>query len=154
MRYLEGKEKEEAEMYLRIAAEVAKESTCRKSKRGVIIVKDGNIIGRGNNNTTIEELCEPPCALERPERNKDLCPAFHAEEDAIRDAGKYDLKGSRMYHIKVKNGTMEPSGKPSCTRCSTFVLRSGISEFVLLHEKGPAIYDTKEFNILSFEYHK
>ncbi|MFH0929237.1 MAG: deaminase [Candidatus Aenigmatarchaeota archaeon] len=157
MRYLKGKEAEEAMKFILQAAEVAKNSTCRKSQRGVVIVKDGKIIGRGNNNTVMEELCEPPCALERPKdkRNKDKCPAYHAEEEAILDAlERYNsLKGSRMYHIKVKEGEIKPSGKPSCTRCSVLVLRSGIEEFVLLHEEGLTVYDSEEFNRKSFEYH-
>ncbi|MBN2203103.1 MAG: hypothetical protein JW700_02885 [Candidatus Aenigmarchaeota archaeon] len=153
MRLLEGEERKEAQHFLEIAANVAKNSTCRKSQRGVIIVKNGKIVGKGNNNTTIEKLCDYPCALEREIREPNLCPVVHAEEYAILNTERCDLEGSRMYHIKVKDGKIKPSGEPSCTRCSPFVLASGISEFVLLHEEGPTVYTAQEFNEKTFQHY-
>lgn len=155
MRFLEGEEKEEAMKFILEAAEEAKKSTCKKSHRGVVIVKNGEIIGRGRNNTTIEKYCNP-CIREniRDKGNVELCAAYHAEQDAIIDALEKGrkLNGSRMYHVKVKNGEIKTSGEPSCTVCSRLVVRSKIGEFVLLHDKGVAVYDSKEFNEKSFEY--
>lgn len=155
MRFLEGKEKEEAMKFILEAAEEAKKSTCKKSQRGVVIVKDGEIIGRGRNNTTIEKYCNP-CIRQNIDNkvNVELCAAYHAEQDAMFNAlenGK-DLRNSRMYHIKVKDGEIKTSGEPSCTVCSRLVVRSGIGEFVILHDEGVAVYGSKEFNEKSFEY--
>ncbi len=155
MRHIEGKEAKEAEMYMKIAAEYARNSQCKKSKRGAIIVKDGEIIGEGYNKVTIEELCNP-CIREGINDNSraELCSAIHAEQMAIIDAinNEKALIGSRMYHIKVKNREMRTSGNPSCTVCSRMIYESGIKEFVLLHEGGYVVYDAKEFNELSFKY--
>lgn len=154
MRYLTGKEAKEAEEYMKIAAEYARNSNCRKSQRGAVIVKDRKIIGRGYNKVTIEELCNP-CIREAVKDNSrvELCSAIHAEQMAIIDAANNGKKliGSRMYHIKVKNGEMRQSGKPSCTVCSRMIYDVGI-EFVLWHEDGYALYNPKEFNELSFKY--
>lgn len=155
MRYLAGAELEKAKEYMAIAAEYAKNSSCRKSKRGVVIVKDNKIIGSGYNDVTIESLCDP-CIREEIRDNSrvELCSAVHAEHAAIIDALKRgnSLEGSVMYHIKVKDGEMKPSGKPSCTMCSREILKSGVSEFVIWHNEGHAIYSAKEFNEISFQF--
>jgi len=155
MRYLIDDEAKEAEEYMKIAAEYAKKSTCKKSQRGAIIVKDGEIIGKGYNKVTLKELCDP-CIREKIKDNSraELCSAIHAEQMAIIDALKKSksLNGSRIYHIKVKNGEMKYSEDVSCTVCSRIILEAGISEFVLLHKDGFVLYDSKEFNELSFKY--
>lgn len=155
MIYLEGDEIKEAEKYVKIAAECAKLSTCKKSQRGAVIVKEGFVVGLGYNKATIEELCDP-CIREQIKDNSrvELCSAIHAEQMAIMDAAKGNsfLKGSRMYHIKVKDGEMRQSGKPSCTVCSRLILESGVAEVVSWHKEGYALYSSKEFNELSFRY--
>lgn len=147
-------EKEKIKQYMKLAAEEAKKSTCKKSQRGAIIVKSNEILGRGYNKVTLDELCNP-CIRESINDNSrvELCSAIHAEQMAIIDAVKRgkSLDGARMYLIKVKNGKMRPSGKPSCTICSRMLAVAGI-EFVLWHEKGYAIYSPQELNKLSFEY--
>ena len=158
MRYIEKPtELKEANYFLELAAQQAKKSTCKKSKRGAIIVKNGKILGMGYNNLIDREDCDPCLREDINDNSKaELCYAVHAEQDAIFNALEKhnDLKGSRIYHIKVKDGKMEPSEDISCTVCSRIVLRTGISEFVLLQKKGIAVYDSKEFNKLSFEYFK
>ncbi len=155
MRYLSESEAEEARKFIREAALEAEKSTCRKSKRGVVIVKEGRIIGRGYNKVTIEGLCDPCIRRDILDHSRvELCSAVHAEQVAILDALNEgnNLKGSRMYHIRVKNKEIKTSGEPSCTVCSRIVLESGIKEFVLMQQKGFALYDSKEFNELSFNY--
>jgi len=155
MRYLTEEESEQAKKHILAAAEEAKKSTCKKSQRGAVIVKNGEIIGRGFNKVTIEEFCDP-CIREDIKDNSrvELCPASHAEQVAIIDAlrrGK-NLEGSRIFHIKVKDGRIMPSEDVSCTVCSRLVLEAGIGEFVLLDKNGLALYSAEEFNRKSFEY--
>lgn len=155
MRYLEGKEAEEAEKDVQVAVEEAKKSTCKKSQRGAVIVKNGEVYGVGYNKVTDETYCNP-CIREniRDNSRAELCSAVHAEQVAILDALKKgrNLEGSRLYHIKVKDGEVRPSEDVSCTVCSRLVLESGIGEFVLLHKSGFVLYDSEEFNRKSFEY--
>jgi hypothetical protein len=50
------------------------------------------------------------------------------------------------------NDEIVKAGKPYCTICSKMALDAGVSEFVLLHDEGIAVYDTDEYNRLSFEH--
>lgn len=80
----------------------------------------------------------------------------HAEQRAIMDALRKNsekLSGSRLYFIRLdKAGNTSKAGKPYCTICSKMALDAGISEFVLWHEEGICVYDTEEYNTLSYEY--
>ena len=89
MRYLEDFGMDEGVEYMTRAIEVAKNSTCLRSKCGAIVVKDRKIIGSGFNS--------PPGNLESQRRclndkntygqkitDKTCC--IHAEERAIFDA--------------------------------------------------------------------
>src|SRR3989344_5547127 len=83
MKYLEGEEKHTAIIYTRAAFLEVINSVCAKSKRGVVIVKDDKIIGKGANN--------PPGTFEC--NLKDcyaICMNYtvHAEQNAILDALK------------------------------------------------------------------
>jgi len=155
MRYATADEAKEMKKYVGAAVKEAMKSTCTKSQRGAVIVKNGEIIGRGYNKPTIERLCDP-CIREDIKDNGrvELCSAIHAEQMAILDALKKGkpLEGSRMFHIKAKDGKIKPSEDTSCTVCSRIILEAGIKDFVLLHKKGFAIYPADEFNKLSFDY--
>jgi len=153
MYYLtDKKEIQETKKYMELAAKEAKKSTCKKSQRGAIIARGEVILSRGHNKVTLQDLCEP-CIREDIKDNScvELCSAIHAEQMALLGIKNGLLKGARMYHIKVKNGEMKPSGKPSCTVCSRIIHEVGI-EFVLWHEKGYAVYGPEEFNKISFDY--
>jgi len=151
MRYLEGSELEEAVKWMEVAVRTAENSPCRTDKRGVIIVKDGKLIGKGFNAPPIPFKCEPNyCG--------DSCrvPAVHGEMNAIFDAANnsYDVKGARMYHAKVEKGILQDSRKPRCADCSKHVLQAGIAEFVLKHEEGFTVYDAEEFHRISLENYR
>jgi len=155
MRYLAKNEAREAEKYINLAAKVAKKSVCKKSQIGVVIVKDGVTIGEGCNNPPHGRICDI-CLRENIQDNSriELCYAVHAEQNAIINALKegYSLEGSRLYHVKIKNGEKRVSGEPSCTMCSKLILETGISEVVLLYKDGFGLYSAEEFNDKSFEY--
>jgi dCMP deaminase len=156
MRYAtDSQEIEEIRKYMKIAAKEALKSPCIKSKRGAVIVKDNRIIAMACNEPLIPELCDP-CIREDIKDNSrvELCSAIHAEQLAILNAcnNGESLSGSRMYHIKVKNGEMQASDDLSCTVCSRIIYKSGISEFVLMHSDGFCIYEPDEYNRLSFDY--
>ncbi len=151
-RILEGNELEDAMFFMKLAAEKAKNSPCKRDKRGVVIVdKTIGVIGAGYNAPPKEYICEskycePTC--------KDY--AIHAEMNAIIHTVKignaYNLEGSRMYHARVdEEGEIMYSRKPRCYQCSKHVLGFGIKEFVLMHEEGLTLYGIKEFNKLSLE---
>jgi deoxycytidylate deaminase len=157
MRFLSGAEEKEALYYLKEAAKVAKESGCLRFKCGSLIVKDGAVIGRGFNSLP-RNLKAVRCL--KPDLPKDFksdrsC-CVHAEQRAILNALRGSperLLGSRLYFMRLDmNDEIVKAGKPYCTICSKMALDAGVSEFVLLHDEGIAVYDTDEYNRLSFEH--
>lgn len=160
MRFLAGKENEEAAGRMREAAKMAGKSLCLRSKCGAVIVKNKKIIGVGYNAPPLDDIANRTCWYEYPELPKkikfDRTCCMHAEWRAILDALKWNpnkIPGSRLYFVRVDGGgNIEKSGKPYCTVCSRFALDVGISEFVLWHEEGICVYLTGEYNTLSYEY--
>lgn len=72
--------------------------------------------------------------------------------DALR-SNPQKLKGACLYFVKLDEADqIQFAGKPYCTICSKIALDSGISQFVLWHASGTTIYDTEEYNRLSFAY--
>lgn len=151
---LTGKEAEIAESYFLQAVQAAYNAQCLSSQRGVILVKEGFIISRGWNTPPDGKRCGYCLRDIIKEATTEPCRALHAEQLAILNAyrSERDLRDSRMYHIKVKNGEIRKSGPPSCTICSKLILASGISEFALWEEEGIKIYTAQEFNNASFNY--
>ncbi|MCA9487882.1 MAG: hypothetical protein KC516_02885 [Nanoarchaeota archaeon] len=159
MKILKGEEFEKALNYIKMSGDVAKSSSCERVKGGSVIVKDGEIIGRGFNS--------PPGNIENQKRclnskkdydakvtDKTCC--IHAEERAMFDALRNNsekIPGSRIYFTRLgSNGEIEFSKEPYCTICSKMALDLGIKEFVLYHEKGICSYGLEEYNELSFNY--
>lgn len=144
--------------FLEYCSQLAELSTCCRSRCGSMIVdKDYTItLGWGYNSK--------PCHEGGSCFKDDLAPGFksdktccvHAEQRAIMDALKKHpelIVGSRLYFIRIDDeGKILKAGKPYCTICSKMALDVGIAEFVLWHEEGITIYDTKEYNELSFAY--
>src|SRR3989344_6969601 len=161
MRYLSGKEKEEAEKFMDLAAIVAGGSFCLKAKCGAVIVKNSEVIGYGFNSPQGNKKLEKCLKNELPEGFKsDKTCCIHAEEKAIMLALKKDpwgitLPGSRLYFIRLdEKGEKTFAGRPYCTICSKMALDVGISEFTLWHEEGICVYGTEEYNKISVEYGK
>lgn len=161
MKYLSGEEANDALKYIDEAVKIAQNATCQRSKCGSIIVANDIIIGAGFNS--------PPQHLESQRRcynSKDIyhkkitdktC-CIHAEQRAIMDAlikNPDKILGSRLYFIRL-DAENKPtrSDAPYCTICSKMALDYGIAEFVLHHNKGICVYDTEEYNNLSFQYDK
>ena len=155
MMILSGKERDDALAFMQKAAETAKGSCCLRSKCGSVIVKDDKIIGSGFNSppgNKCLELCIKDSLPKDFKSDRTCC--VHAEQRAMVDAlrnGTNNIQGSRIYFIRLdENGNMKPAGKPYCTICSKMALDVGIGEFALMHENGICVYDTKEYNDVSF----
>ncbi len=146
MRYLQGAEIAEADRYMAEAIKAAVNSPCEKSKRGIVIVKDNEIIGAGYNKPPFESGCVPNVC-------RDICADYceHAEVFAGLDSLKKnkDPSGGRMYHAKIQEGFLKDCGPPSCVRCSSLASVIGIKDFVLQHKGGYGLYEMREFHELS-----
>jgi tRNA(adenine34) deaminase len=96
------------ESYMDQALKLAEEAMNRGDwPAGAVVVKDGTVIGRGNN---------------RQNTGNDI--TLHAETEALRDAfhrtGKTDLSGAILY------ASMEP-----CPMCAWAIRQAGIGHLVL-----------------------
>lgn len=158
MRILKGTEEKEALGYIGIAYYAAKKATCKRSQCGSIIVKDLYIIGVGFNSPPGNLESQRRCGIEKKtyhEKVTDKTCCVHAEARAISDAKERyprKLKSSRIYFLRLENGEAKRSGNPYCTSCSKKALDAGISEFVLWRKEGVSVFDTKEYNDLSYRF--
>lgn len=141
---------------------VAQEALCLRAKCGAVIVADSVIIGSGYNAPPQDDMTNAKCSDGEYNRAKkpkyDLTCCVHAEWRAIIDVLKNhpkEIQGSTLYYVRTdEEGDIKPSGEPFCTVCSRLALDVGIAQFWLMHEGGSKRYDTKEYNQLSYNYHK
>ena len=159
MRYLSGDEEKKALEYIAQAAEIAKKATCERSKCGAVIVQLDEVIGSGFNSPPQDIESQRRCSYSKDSYHKkvtDKTCCVHAEQRAIMNALRKNpdkLSGSRLYFICLAdNGKPSRAGKPYCTICSKMALDVGIDEFVLWHKKGVCVYNTDEYNTLSFQF--
>jgi len=159
MKILHGAEEKEAIKFMDAAIKVAISAMCEKSKCGSVIVKNGLIIGKGFNSPPLDMESQRRCSNNKnvydiKVTDKTCC--VHAEQRAIIDALKHNSEkiiGSRLYFVRLdKDNKKMYAGKPYCTICSKMALDAGIKEFVLWHKEGITVYDTDEYNTLSFQY--
>lgn len=159
MRILDTEEAKTAASFLEQAAEQARHSTCQHVRCGAVIVKGNEVIGRGFNSPPKELESQRRCNISKESYNKkitDKTCCVHAEQRAIIDALKNSpgkINGSALYFMRVNgDGNITTAGKPYCTICSKMALDVGISEFVLWHNSGITVYNTEEYNGISFDY--
>jgi len=158
MIFLNGEEETSiAKTYFNLAAKIALQSTCYRSKGGSVIVKEDQVIGTGFNSPPQNQTLDHCLKDDLPSNFKsDKTCCIHAEQRAIMDALRNNpnkIKGSRIYFIRLdKNNQPQPAGKPYCTICSKMALDVGITEYVLWHQEGICVYDADEYNRLSFQF--
>ena len=159
MKLLNNSEKEKILKYIEKCVEIARKSTCERSKCGSVIVKNKEIIGFGFNSPPLDLVSQKRCQNSKNlynEKITDKTCCIHAEQRAIADALKRNpdkIEDSRLYFIRLdKKENISFAGSPYCTICSKMALDSGISEFVLYHNGGVCVYKTEEYNNLSYKY--
>jgi len=147
------------ENYFQEAGKEAEKSLCLRDKCGAIVVLHDEVIGRGFNGPTNNDVSQRKCGLnlinsKKPKSDRTCC--IHAEWRAIIDAIKnnQNIKGSTLYFTRVDaGGNILKSGQPYCTVCSRLALDNGVKFFGLWHDSGIKLYDTNEYNELSYQFH-
>lgn len=149
------------EIYFHEAIAEARKATCgRRFCGGVVVSVEGEVIGRGWNGPPAGDESQRRCGRKSElhpdfKSDKTCCP--HAEWRAIFNAlrsapGK--VIGSTLYFAACdENGEHIFAGEPYCTICSKMALDVGIVGFGLWHEEGIHVYDTSDYNNLSFSWH-
>jgi len=160
MEYLQGEERERAEIYLKSAVLCAGDSGCLRAKCGAVIVSQGNlIIGKGCNSPAGEHESGRRCERKKSEyaekvTDKTCC--VHAEQRAIFAAFRHSpnhLKGSTMYFARFdEDMNLSDHRRPYCTICSKMMVDVGITQFVRYQDGDIIRYDTKEYDDLSANY--
>lgn len=159
MKILNPEQQKTVEQYFEAAADAARYSICKKARCGSVIVKDGVIISTGFNHPAGGENARCLDEYTIPKDNKhDITCCVHAEVDAVHKAllnNPTALSGSTLYFMRInQDGAMTRAGVPYCTICSKEALDNKISEFVLWSKEGVAVYDTQEYNNVSYQYFK
>jgi len=159
MKILSNKEEEIAKKFMDKAAKVAIKATCKRDKCGAVIVSVNEILGKGFNSPPGNLESQRRCDKKKNFFNKkvtDKTCCIHAEQRAIMDALRKNpskLKGATLYFMRLgEKGCKTFAGKPYCTICSKMALDVGIREFVLWKKEGICVYDTEEYNNVSFNY--
>lgn len=149
------------EEFFEEAAREAVKALCLKDKCGSVVVLGGEIVGRGFNGPPLGDVSHRKCHLDLKESRKpksDRTCCVHAEQRAITSAllGRGQLlTGGTLYFTRVDEaGNILKSGPPYCTLCSRAALEAGLKFFALWHDKGIRLYDTVEYNELSYAFHQ
>ena len=146
------------ERYMPILLSESRKSLCKRRMCGSIVVsQDATVIGRGHNSPAGGEA--PRCLNDKSmyhSKVTDKTCCVHAEQRAITDAlrCRSDLvRGANLFFCSFdSDGLPLSSGDPYCTICSKISLDVGIAKFILFHQDGWIVYDTDEYNKVSFEY--
>ena len=116
--------------FMNIARVVASRSTCIKRQVGAVITLDKEIVSTGYNGVIRgaqhcnEIYAECPRAKEGLHRGEgyDLCPALHAEQNAIIQAAKTSKS--------INGGTVYITITP-CIQCARMLINAGIKRVVM-----------------------
>jgi deoxycytidylate deaminase len=159
MTYLTGDEEKEAIQWMKEASLIATQALCKRAKCGTVIVAQDEVIGTGYNapplDSSVNQYCLKPYDFSgKPKYDHTCC--MHAEWRAIIDAlqkNPHKIQGSTIYFTRVDDaGSIVKSGEPFCTVCSRCALDVGIAQFVLWNDTGICVYETEEYNTLSYAY--
>ncbi len=137
--------------FLEIAVSVAARSTGLRRKFGAFIVKGNTFVGTGYNGNArgVINCFEVGCIKDMKglPANKayDLCPAVHAEENAIINSSRSDRIGARLYIAGLNPDGGYTRADP-CQRCQRKIINSEIEEVIIFDEEGqPVRVDVKDF---------
>lgn len=155
--------------YIQTCCDIARRSTCLRSKCGSIVVLNNQIIGKGWNSpphNTTPLTCQKDVLPSSFKSDKTCC--VHAEQRALFDAVYYlglhhislaTLAEATIYFARLDaEDHLIPSGHPYCTICSKLCADLGIGFFALHHDatvhglEGIYIYPVDEYNTISFQY--
>jgi len=151
---------EDLRQFFQMAAQAARDATCKRAKCGTVIVKDGLVIGSGYNSPPLDDESARTCNTNydltlKPKYDKTCC--IHAEWRAILNACKNNpeqLQGATLYFMRIDDdGGFTDAGQPYCTVCSRLALECGVRYFALYNSNGADIYETSEYNRLSYGYY-
>ena len=115
------------EYFIRLCADVATRSTCKRHHFGAVIVKDKQILATGYNGAPkgLPHCTDVGCIRDKlsiPSGTQhEICAAVHAEQNAVIQCA---------YHgISTKDATLYVNASP-CRICAKMIINSGIKNII------------------------
>ena len=131
--------------YLKIAEAVLERSTCLRRKYGAVIVKNDEIIATGYNGSPrgSKNCCDLGyCKRDMNDiphgERYEMCPAVHAEANAIISASRQDMIGAKLYLAGQEADGMPLTNAKPCCICYRLILNAGISTIITKNADGLA----------------
>lgn len=119
------------ERWIPVLYGAALRGSCRKTRRGAILLRQGSQVGRGS--VRCPSDCWPGCSRQEDAPGD---PDGHAEAMALQSAGAM-ASGATMVHLKFDvAGEPVPSKRRGCPGCLQKMREAGVCDLVLLHEDG------------------
>ena len=124
------------EYYLGIAKAVSQRSTCLRRHYGAVIVNHDEIVSTGYNGAARNQVncCDVGICHRRGYDHNDgnygICPAVHAEQNAIISAPRSEMLGSTLYLYGSDCETGKTVDAVPCPICERMIVNAGI-EFVV-----------------------
>lgn len=132
--------------YLDIALAVSKRSTCMRRRYGCVIVKDDVIVSTGYNGSPRGDVnCCDVGNCNRADMPKgkgyELCPAVHAEQNALLAVDRAHSQGATLYlaceeYVEftgkegMESGWFESENPTPCSICAKMIQNAGIKRVV------------------------
>jgi deoxycytidylate deaminase len=157
MKRIEGAEFELIRPHFESARLIAQDATCQRARCGSVIIKDGDVIGKGSNSPALDDENQRLCRAvmdtsTKPKYDKTCC--IHAEWRAVIDACKTNvdkIEGSTLYFMRIDNdNNFTDAGDPFCTVCSRLTMEAGVQDFALYNNNGADVYALDEYNQRSY----
>lgn len=152
-----GNRPSKVEYYLSIAEQVAKRSTCMRTRHGCVIVKNDQIVATGYTGAprNVMDCAERGTCL-RSElkipsgQRYEICRSVHSEQNAIINAARAGVSlydGTLfLFSLKVFEGKEKIINAMPCFICKKMVINAGIKTFVARQADGSfAVYDVKKW---------
>lgn len=122
-----------AERWMTVIYGAALRGSCRKTRRGAILLHGGKLVGKGGASCPVG--CYPNCQSQTDAPGD---PERHAEIEALRSAGEA-ARGASLLHLKFENRDgchPLPSKRRGCSFCLDAMRAAGVCELVLFHDDG------------------
>lgn len=136
--------KTKIEYYLDIAREISMRSPCARRKFGAIVVKNDAIISSGYNgsargtlNCGIDIPCIKNIANEPPYQSYNMCPAIHAEQNAVLNADPFHRVGATLY---LGTSSTKDGDRP-CFLCRRHIIQAGIRDIYYVDREGKICHE-------------
>lgn len=141
------KERKRHEMYLEVARAISRQATCKRGHFGAVIVKDDIIIGTGFNGPARGVKHCKTCKRRECVSGEgyQLCPAVHAEHNAVLNAGgRRGCIGSTLY-VDSHNRTPDEKYNSksyifACDTCARVMVNAGV-EYIVFRIEDLIIVD-------------